>query len=69
MNIGKAVKKFRKEKGWSRTRLCEESGCVYTTVSGIENSLFETRISTLSQLAETLGVKLSDIVLEAEKYD
>lgn len=53
---GRKVKVARAEKGWTITRLAIESGVTRKTIGEIEKgSKKKIRISTIQQIADTLG--------------
>ena len=61
-NFGKVIKKIRKEKSKSLTKLAfTRGGVTSATLSRIENGLVDFKFSTLLNLAYTLNVSLIDI--------
>jgi DNA-binding XRE family transcriptional regulator len=68
MNLGKAVQKIREERGVTRRDIEKKTGITTHTVYVLEKNIYNTRITTISLIADALGVKVSDIFLEAEKY-
>lgn len=60
--FGQALREVRKDKGLSQERLALECGFDRTYVSLIERGLKSPTIRAVVRLAETLGVKPSEIV-------
>ena len=60
--VGRNLKRIRKERGWSQEQLAFESGLHRTYISGIERGARNPTIVILAQLAETLAVDVSEFV-------
>ncbi len=56
MNIGKAIRKIRKEKGFSQLKLGLEIGNDSAFISKIENNKREPSVKTIVKIAEALDV-------------
>ncbi|UUC94381.1 helix-turn-helix domain-containing protein [Comamonas sp. C11] len=65
VSLGKAVRSRRLELGWSQEDLGFEAGIHRTYVGVIERGEKSISIGSLVHLAETLGVKASDLLREA----
>lgn len=64
--LGKAVRERRKALGWSQEDLGFESGLHRTYIGVIERGEKSISVGSLVHLAETLKVKASDLLREAE---
>ncbi|MBT2735328.1 helix-turn-helix domain-containing protein [Bacillus sp. ISL-7] len=65
---GKKVLMARAEKGWTITRLADESGVTRKTISEIEKGFKSNiRISTINQIAVTLGKPVEYFCLNQNK--
>ena len=63
--IGKNVKRFRKEKGWTQQQLADKCEDVTRAkVSKIENAYEDYMFSTLLEVCNALGKTLSEIYIE-----
>ncbi len=60
--LGRNLKRIRREKGWSQEQLAFESGLHRTYISGIERGARNPTILILAKLAETLRVEVEDLV-------
>ena len=58
MNLGKAIKSARQQRGINQTSLAELSGITQTYLSQIESNQKEPNISTLRLISEQLGLPL-----------
>lgn len=56
MDIGSKIKALRKERGLTQTELAKRSGLAQSAISYIETEGKKPNITTISQLAEALGV-------------
>lgn len=55
--VGKQIKKYRKLKGWSQSKLASECNFTNTFISNLENSTFQTiSLNSLYLIAKTLEV-------------
>ena len=68
MNIGKAVYNIRKKWNIPVSIICKKTGLKDGTYYHVENG-GGFHFSTLVLIAQGLGVPVSDIILEAEKYE
>lgn len=65
--VGKNVRKYRKQKGWTQKKLAEESRYSKQFISNIENNVHQTfSLGTLWKLAQVLEVDLSDLCKEED---
>lgn len=64
--VGRNLKRIRKEKGWSQEQLAFESGLHRTYISGIERGARNPTIVILARLAESLRVTVDQLVLNLE---
>lgn len=56
------LKQFREEKGWSQTKLSEESGISRVTINTLENGKVQVaKTDTLTKIADALGHTVSEI--------
>lgn len=62
MNIGKNLKKCRKEKGLTQKQLAELIGVVASTVTKYENNQLEPNINTLMKISEALDVSMAELI-------
>lgn len=62
LRLGKHIERVRKSKGYSQNRVALESGIGQGTPSRIENAVVDAQISTLAEIAYTLGVPLAYLV-------
>jgi transcriptional regulator with XRE-family HTH domain len=60
------LKRLREEKGWSQTRLAQESGIDRATINQVEGGRRSPTISTLEVLAAALGVEVADFFPKAQ---
>ena len=60
--VGRNLKRIRKERGWSQEELAFESGLHRTYISGIERGARNPTILILARLADTLRVAVDEIV-------
>lgn len=58
MNLGRAIKQIRHQKGIKQILLAEKSGISQTYLSQIENNIKEPNISTLKSICEILNIPL-----------
>ncbi len=66
--FGKAVRKFRVEKNISQEKLAELANIHRTYVGDVERGLRNVSLVNMTRLAEALGVPLSRLIQEMEKY-
>lgn len=60
--VGRNLKRVRKERGWSQEELAFESGLHRTYISGIERGARNPTVLILDRLAKTLRVKVEELV-------
>jgi transcriptional regulator with XRE-family HTH domain len=60
--LGRNLRRFRKEKGWSQELYAEEAGIHRTYVSDIERGNRNPTILVLEKLAAPLGVSTSKLL-------
>lgn len=54
------LREFREEKGWSQTKLAEESGISRVTINSLENGKVPVaKTDTLTKIADALGYAVS----------
>ena len=61
--VGRNLKRIRKDKGWSQEELAFESGLHRTYISGIERGARNPTIVILARLAGTLSVPVENLVM------
>lgn len=64
--IGKKIKELRKLKGISQKKIADALKCTVQYISLLETGEREIPKNRLSELAEALGVEVSDLLLEAQ---
>lgn len=64
--LGPAVRRLRKEQGLTLTDLAAESSLSPSHISQIERGLTSPSLTALRQIAEALGIRLSQLILAAE---
>lgn len=64
--VGRNLKRIRKQKGWSQEQLAFESGLHRTYISGIERGARNPTVMILARIAETLGVEVAELVEGAQ---
>lgn len=62
VSIGKRIKSFRNEKGWTQAVLAEKSGVEPSNISHIERAATKVSLPTLISIANALDVSLDEIV-------
>lgn len=62
MTIGEAIKKARKDKGWTQRQLAAESGIHFVLISLYETGRVFPGVLTLISIADALGVTLDALV-------
>ncbi len=61
--LGKNIKYFREEKGWSLNKLKTECGLSYATLHDIESGKNQTlKTDSLEKVADALGVTTNDLL-------
>lgn len=67
--MGKArITQLRKHKGWTQERLAERSGVATRTIQRLEGGA-DANLDTLSLVADSLGVNVSDLYEEVDDED
>jgi len=67
MSLSKAVLQIRQDKGMTQGEVGDRAGLAASYISRIENGHIQPTMTTLSRLAEALGVPASDIFRISEK--
>ena len=65
--VGRNVRRFRREKGWTQEALAEFTGLSQQFISELENGKSNPTILTLHELAQGLGVRPMDLLDENPK--
>jgi len=60
--VGRNVKRFRQEKGWTQEKFAEKSGFPQQYISGLERGQRNPTIVTVYELAQALGVSHLDLL-------
>lgn len=64
LQVGRNLKRLRKEKGWSQEDLAFECGLHRTYISGIERGARNPTVLILARLARTLNVPAAEFLTE-----
>ena len=57
--VGKQIKKYRKLKGWSQSKLATECNFTDTFISNLENNAFQTiSLNSLYHISQTLEIPI-----------
>jgi transcriptional regulator with XRE-family HTH domain len=67
MDVGKAIRDLRVDAGHSQDKLVALTGISRSQLYFIESGRCVPRIDTMEKIAKTLNIKVSDIILYAEK--
>ncbi len=68
--VGKNIRKYRKQKGWTQRELAERSRYSKQFISNMENNVHQTfSLGTIWKLAQVLEIKLSDLCEEPENEE
>jgi transcriptional regulator with XRE-family HTH domain len=59
--LGKNVRRFRIEKGWTQEKLGEHTGMDRTYISDIERGVRNPSLKSLHKLANAMKVSISDL--------
>ena len=65
--IGHVVRRLRQNSGLSQERFAAQAGFDRTYIGKVERGEVNVTIDTLARLAQSLGVTVSAIILEAEQ--
>jgi len=61
-NIGKKIKKKRRELGWSQAYLAKVAGCSRVHISRLENGISKNpELETLKSISYSLGIELGEL--------
>lgn len=60
--LGERVRRLREQRGWSQEGFAHEGGLGRSFAGAIERGEKDVRLSTLTKLARTLGVSLSQLL-------
>lgn len=66
IGIGKAVRLFRRKKGWTQEYLSFKSGLDRTYIGGLERGERNATIGTLLKVSNALGISIFDLIEEAK---
>lgn len=69
MDIIARIETLRKEKGWTKYRLAEESLLTYSTLSSMYARETPPKLDILQMICEAFGVTLSQFFLENEEME
>lgn len=67
--VGKNIKKIRKEKNLTQDELAERLHCTRQTISNYENGKSEPDIELLIEIAGVLGVEINDLIYGLKKRE
>ena len=68
--IGKNIRKYRLEKGWTQAKLAKETHYSKQFISNIENNVHQTfSLGTLWQIALVLNVDMYKLCMEEKKEE
>jgi transcriptional regulator with XRE-family HTH domain len=62
--VGFRIRTYRMEKGWTQEDLAHESGLHRAQVGAIERGERNLTLRTMKTLADTLGVRVADLVAD-----
>lgn len=65
--VGRVIRRFREDRGYSQERLAETAGLHRTYISLVERGQRNISVDALNQIAEALDVYASRLLAEAEK--
>ena len=65
--ISEAIKKSRKEKGWTQAQLGEALGISQQTVAQFENKRPPRKLETLERIADALDIHIFDLIRGDDK--
>jgi transcriptional regulator with XRE-family HTH domain len=66
-DIGRGIRKLRKQKGWSQTELAKAAGLTLQTISLIETAKTNPSIFDLEEIAGALGATVPGLIAAARK--
>lgn len=67
--VGKNIKKIRKEENLTQDELAERLHCTRQTISNYENGKSEPNIALLVEIANVLGVEVNDLIYGPKKRE
>jgi transcriptional regulator with XRE-family HTH domain len=62
--VGQRIRAYRKKKGWSQDLFADKSGLHRAQVGAIERGERNVTLQTLKIVADTLGVRIRDLVCD-----
>ena len=66
--VGKNIKKYRKQKGWSQSKLVSECNFTDTFISNIENNSFQSfSLNTLYHISKKLEIPIKLLFEELDE--
>jgi len=66
--FGKAIRTLRKAQGLTQELLAEKADLHVNNISFVERGLSAPTLDTICALADALGMKVSELAVEMEKY-
>lgn len=66
--FSQVIKKHREKCGFSRAELAQKAGLHQTYIGLLEREKRSPNLDTANTIANALGMKLSDLVAEAERF-
>jgi len=66
MNLKENIKRLRKERGWSQTKLAEKVGCHLSNITRIETGKYIPALETVTKIATILDVPIDYLVSSTE---
>jgi transcriptional regulator with XRE-family HTH domain len=63
LELGKRIRMFRQQKGWSQVAIAQKIGLSPAAFSKIEKDVTDISISRLTQLSEILEIPLGELIL------
>jgi transcriptional regulator with XRE-family HTH domain len=63
--LGRLLRGFRQRNGWTLREMSERSGIPFSTLSKVEHDRLTLTYDKLMQLSRRLGIRLSDLIAEA----
>lgn len=62
LKIGKNIKKYRIQRGWSQEKLADECNLDRTYITSVENGKRNLSIETLQKFAKGLSLKITELL-------
>lgn len=69
MNIGKKIKKYRKEKGLTQLDLATKSNMSRSYLADVENNRYNPSVDTIKSIANALDVPMEEFFKEGEEAE